>query len=107
MLLESVDPTSTRRAIIHVIGGEEVPIGVLSSLVGNLQGVFKEGTDTAISVSLSNSDNLGVHLMASIEGKTRFDKYDPISELIPKENVLDWDEMDSAPDIEIKIPDLE
>jgi hypothetical protein len=72
-----------------------------------LQGLFKEGTDTAISVSLSSSDNLGVHLMASIEGKTRFDKYDPISELISKENVLDWDEMDSSPDIEIKIPDLE
>ena len=107
MLLESVDPTSAKRAIIHVIGGEDVPIGVLSSLVGNLQGVFKEGTDTAISVSLSSSDNLGVHLMASVEGKTRFDKYDPISEHISKENVLDWDEMDSAPDIEIKIPDLE
>ena len=107
MLLGNVDPTSANRAIIHIIGGEEVPIGVLSSLVANLQGIFKEGTDTAISVSLSSSDNLGVHLMASIEGKTRFDKYDPISELIPKENVLDWDEMDSAPDIEIKIPDLE
>ncbi|MGA8911479.1 MAG: hypothetical protein WB443_01335 [Nitrososphaeraceae archaeon] len=107
MLLESVDPTSAKRAIIHVIGGEDVPIGVLSSLVGNFQGIFKEGTDTAISVSLSSTDNLGVHLMASIEGKTRFDKYDPISEHIPKENVLDWDEMDSAPDIEIKIPDLE
>lgn len=28
MLLESVDPTSAKRAIIHVIGGEDVPIGV-------------------------------------------------------------------------------
>jgi len=107
MLLESVDTTSAKRGIIHVIGGEDVPIGVLSSLVGNLQGASKEGTDNAISVSLSSSDNLGVHLMASTEGKTRFDKYDPISEHIPKENMLDWDEMDSAPDFEIKIPDLE
>ena len=107
MSLESVAPASAKRGIIHVIGGEDVPIGALSSLVGNLQGVFKEGTDNAISVSLSSSDNLGVHLMASSEGKNRFDKYDPISEHIPKENVLDWDEMDSAPDFEIKIPDLE
>jgi cell division protein FtsZ len=107
MLLESVDQTSAKREIIHVIGGEDVPLGVLSSLVGNLQGGFKEGTDNAISVLLSSSDNLGVHLMASTKGKTRFDKYDPISEHIPKENMLDWDEMDSAPDFEIKIPYLE
>jgi cell division protein FtsZ len=107
MLLESVDQTSAKREIIHVIGGEDVPLGVLSSLVGNLQGGFKEGTDNAISVLLSSSDNLRVHLMASTKGKTRFDKYDPISEHIPKENMLDWDEMDSAPDFEIKIPYLE
>jgi cell division protein FtsZ len=107
MLLESVDQTSAKREIIHVIGGEDVPLGVLSSLVGNLQGGFKEGTDNAISVLLSSSDNLGVQLMASTKGKTRFDKYDPISEHIPKENMLDWDEMDSAPDFEIKIPYLE
>jgi cell division protein FtsZ len=109
MLYQNTYPTSVKRAIIHIIGGRKVPIGVLGSLVGNLQGIFKEGSDadTEFSVSLSGTDNLRVHLMASIEGKTRFDKYDPISEIIPKENVLDWDELDSSPDIEIKIPNLE
>lgn len=109
MLYQNIDPASVKRSIIHIIGGRKVPIGMLGSLVGNLQGVFKEGsdTDTEVSVSLSGTDNLRVHLTASIEGKTRFDKYDPISEIIPKENVLDWDDLDSSPDIQIKIPNLE
>ena len=54
-----------------------------------------------------SGSNLHVLLMPSIDGKTRFDRYDPISLIIPKENVLDWDEMDSCPDIDIKIPNLE
>jgi cell division protein FtsZ len=62
---------------------------------------------TKVSDLLSGSNNLYVHLMSSTEGETRFDRYDPISLIIPKENVLDWDEMDSYPDIDIKIPNLE
>jgi cell division protein FtsZ len=109
MLFQNIDPASVKRAIIHIIGGRKVPIRMLGSLVGNLQSVFKEGsdTDTEVSFSLSGTDNLRVHLIASMEGKTRFDKYDPISEIIPKENVLDWDDLDSSPDIQIKIPNLE
>jgi cell division protein FtsZ len=43
-------------------------------------------------------------LLAAVCEKTRFDNYDPLGEVIPKENILDWDEMDSSPDIQITIP---
>jgi hypothetical protein len=45
--------------------------------------------------------------MATVQDKTRFDKYDPLSEIIPQQNVLDWEELDSSPDIEMTIPNLE
>jgi hypothetical protein len=46
-------------------------------------------------------------LLAAVHDKTRFDNYDPLAEVIPRENMLDWEEMDSSPDIEITIPNLE
>jgi len=45
--------------------------------------------------------------MASIQEDTRFDRYDPLGEIIPKDNVLDWDELESSPDIELMISNLE
>jgi len=107
MLYENADPTSIKKALLHVMGSERVPIGKLNSIVNNLQGIFKDHELTEVSMSSATSDNVRVHLMASIGDKSRFDKYDPIAEIIPKENVLDWEDMDSSPDIEIMIPNLE
>jgi hypothetical protein len=45
--------------------------------------------------------------VASAPQKTRFDRYDPLGNIIPKENVLDWDDLDSAPDIDLAIPNIE
>ena len=45
-----------------------------------------------------------VHLVASAPQKTRFDGYDPLGMIADE---LDWDEPDSAPEIELAIPVLE
>jgi cell division protein FtsZ len=79
----------------------------MSLLYARRTGVANTEPYTKVSDPLSASNNIHVHLMPSTEGETRFDRYDPISLIIPKENVLDWDEMDSYPDIDIKIPNLE
>ena len=79
----------------------------MSLLDARRTGVASTEPYTKVSYPLSGSNNLHVHLMPSTEGETRFDRYDPISLIIPKENLLDWDEMDSYPDIDIKIPNLE
>jgi hypothetical protein len=55
--------------------------------------------------SMAASDGVRVHLVASAPQKTRFDRYDPLGDIIP--DALDWDEPDSAPDIQLAIPRIE
>ena len=80
-------------------------IGITDGVVNEFLSSISKGYIEA--APLSDLDNLDVYLMPSTVGETRFDRYDPISAIIPKENVLDWDEMDSYPDIDINIPNLE
>jgi cell division protein FtsZ len=65
----------------------------MSLLDARTTGVAIRESYTEVLAPLSGSNNLHVHLMPSTEGEMRFDRYDPISVIIPKENVLDWDEM--------------
>jgi hypothetical protein len=43
----------------------------------------------------------------AVQETARFDNYDPLAALIPRENILDWEEMESSPDIEFTIPNIE
>jgi cell division protein FtsZ len=108
MLYDAVQDASTvKRAMIYVMGAGRMPVGELNKMVGYVQRIFKE--DGAIEVgmmpSMSSSNGVRVHLVASAPQKTRFDRYDPLGDIIP--DVLDWDEPDSAPDINLAIPTIE
>jgi cell division protein FtsZ len=108
MLYDAVPDASTvKRAIVYVMGGKRVPIGELNKLVGCVRGIFKEdgAIEAGMVPSTSSSNGVRVHLVASAPQKTRFDRYDPLGDIIP--DVLDWDEPDSAPDIELTIPAIE
>jgi cell division protein FtsZ len=109
MLYQDVpDPASIKRAMVYVMGGDRVPVGELGRIAGYVQGMFKEEGSTEVAMSsVMASDGVRVHLVASAPQKTRFDRYDPLGDVIPKENVLDWDDLDSAPDIELAIPNIE
>jgi cell division protein FtsZ len=107
MLYDAVPDASTvKRAMIYVMGAGRMPVGELNKMVGYVQRIFKE--DGAIEVgmlpSMSSSKGVRVHLVASAPQKTRFDRYDPLGDIIP--DVLDWDEPDSAPDINLAIPTM-
>lgn len=98
--------TAVKRAMLYVIGGDRVPVSTLDRMVGYVQGVFREEGATEVAMSsvpsaamASSSGGLRVHLVASAPQKTRFDRYDPLAEIIPAENVLDWDDLDSSPDL--------
>jgi cell division protein FtsZ len=107
MLYDSVPEAETvKRAMVYVMGGDKVPVGDLNKLVGYVQGIFQEegATEVAIS-SIAATDGVRVHLVASAPQKTRFDSYDPLGDIIP--DALDWDEPDSAPDIQLAIPPIE
>jgi cell division protein FtsZ len=107
MLYDSVPDASTvRRAMVYVMGGDRIPLGELNKIVGYVQGIFQEEGSTEVAMSaVASSEGVRVHLIASAPQKTRFDRYDPLGDIIP--DVLDWDEPDSAPDIKMAIPAIE
>nr|AFK24806.1 cell division protein FtsZ [uncultured archaeon] len=107
MLYGSVPEAETvKRAMVYVMGGDRVPVGDLSKLVGYVQGIFQEEGATEVAMSsMAATDGVRIHLVASAPQKTRFDRYDPLGDIIP--DMLDWDEPDSAPDIKLAIPAIE
>ncbi len=108
MLYDAVpDADTVKRAMVYVMGGDRVPVGDLNKIVGYVQSIFREEgtTEVAMSSVAATTDGVRVHLVASAPQKTRFDRYDPLGDIIP--DVLDWDEPDSAPDIKMAIPAIE
>jgi cell division protein FtsZ len=110
MLYDNVqDARTVRRAMLYVMGGDRIPLADLNNLVSTLQGIFKEEGTTEITMSslspIASAGSVRVHLVASAPQATRFDRYDPLREIIP--DVLDWDEPDSSPDIQLAIQSIE
>jgi cell division protein FtsZ len=107
MLSGCVDLRSAKRVVLHMIGGQKWQLSTVNSVVNNLHGILENDSFEGISTYLADSNETRTHLIASVVGKTKFDDYDPLAQIIPMENVLDWDELDSSPGIEIAIPNLE
>jgi cell division protein FtsZ len=106
-----VDTADIRRTVLYVMGGNNLAISQLKDLVGYAEGMFKEEGKTEVamsSVAASTSDgSVRVHVVTSAPQKTHFDAYDPLGEIFSAESHLDWDEPDSAPDLELAIPVIE
>jgi cell division protein FtsZ len=107
MLYPNNPSGSDKSPMLYVIGGKKVPLGLLNSLVNTLQGMYRDEINSGATVVISNSDNANVHLLASFGQTTRFDDYDPLSQIIPGKNVLDWEELDCSPEIEMSITNIE
>jgi cell division protein FtsZ len=110
MLYQDItDADAIRRTVVYVMGGEKLPISQLNQLIGYAQGIFKEegATEVAMSSLAVADGGVRVHVVASAPQKTRFDAYDPLGEIFSADSHLDWDEPDSAPDLELAIPLLE
>jgi cell division protein FtsZ len=109
MLYRDVAGTDAiKRTVIYVMGGDKLPISALNQLVSYARDFFKEeGTTEVAMSSLQAVDGVRVSLVASAPQKTRFDSYDPLGEIIPIDSHLDWDEPDSAPEIQLAIPVIE
>jgi cell division protein FtsZ len=105
MLYEDVPPSSIKSAMMYVVGGNKVPVGILNSMVNTISGIFSDDS-TRVSLSVTNGEESKVVLLTSIEGETRFDKYDPLG-IIPKQSVLDWDEPDSSVKIDLELEQIE
>jgi len=107
MLYQNTDPENVTKAMVYIIGGQDVPIGTLDLLVSAIQKMFRDDTNkTQVSMAVTNSKSLKIHLVASVTDISRFDRYDPLG-IIPEKNVIDWEQPDSHPDIEMLIQNIE
>src|SRR5437879_10554667 len=105
MLYEDAPPNSVKSAMLYVMGGNKVSVGTLNSMVNTISGIFNDDS-TRVSLSVMAGESSKVVLLTSIDGETRFDKYDPLG-FISKQNTLDWDEPESSIKLDLDLTQIE
>ena len=105
MLYEDAPPSSIKRSILYILGGENVPVGILNSVTNIASSVFNQES-TSVSQSIRSAEKSKVIMLSSVQGETHFDKYDPLG-MISQENTLDWDEPECSIDCEFELYQLE
>ena len=101
-LYSSLGTSSITKSILYVNGVRNEPIGKLNELLSNFQNSM-EGDTNDVSFVVADSSRNNMHLITSIKGRTKFDSYDPLN-MIPDDNVLDWDIPESHPNIDLPLP---
>ena len=102
MLYEDAPPNSIKRSMLYVYGGNNIQVGVLNTISNITGGTFDENS-THIEMS---SEESRVIMLSSINGETKFDKYDPLG-IISHENTIDWDEPECSIDCKLDLKQLE
>jgi cell division protein FtsZ len=102
MLYEDAPPNSIKRSMLYVYGDGNIPVGVLNTISNITGGTFDEDS-THIEMS---SEESKVMILSSIQGETKFDKYDPLG-IISSEKTIDWDEPECSIDCELDLKQLE
>ena len=87
MLYENAPPNAIKRSMLYVVGGSNIPVGVLNSISNLTSGILSE-SNSQIDMT-SSSEESKVVMLSSIQGMTKFDNYDPLG-MIPQEDTLDW-----------------
>ncbi len=102
MLYEDAPPNSIKRSILYVYGDGNIPVGILNTISTITGGTFDEDS-THVEMS---SEESKVIMLSSIQGETRFDKYDPLG-IISQEKTIDWDEPECNIDCELDLKQVE
>ena len=105
MLYENAPPNSVKRSMLYVIGGENAPIGMINT-ISKISGDILHEEGVKVDISTSSSEESKVVMLSSIQGETRFDKYDPLG-VIPKENSLDWEDPECSINCDLELQQLE
>ena len=104
MLYENAPPNSVKRSMLYVVGGGNIPVGVLNSITNLTSGIVNEAS-SQVDMESSSSESKVV-MLSSIQGMTKFDNYDPLG-MIPQENTLDWETPDCSIDCKLDLYQLE
>ncbi|MBS1268369.1 MAG: Cell division protein FtsZ [Nitrosopumilus sp.] len=103
MLYDNAPPNAIKRSMLYVVGGSDIPIGVLNSITNLTNGIINESNSQ---IDMTIAEESKVVMLSSIQGMTKFDKYDPLG-MIPQENTLDWSTPDCSIDCKLDLYQLE
>ena len=103
MLYDNAPPNSIKRSMVYVVGGSNIPVGVINSITNITNGILKESNSQ---IDMASTEESKVVMLSSIQGMTKFDSYDPLG-MIPQENTLDWSTPDCSIDCKLDLYQLE
>ena len=104
MLYGNAPPNAVKRSMLYVVGGSNIPVGVLNSISNLTSGILNESSSQIDTTSTSEESK--VVMLSSIQGMTKFDNYDPLG-MIPREDTLDWSTPDCSIDCKLDLYQLE
>ena len=104
MLYENAPPNAVKRSMLYVVGGSNIPVGVLNSITNLTSGILNESSSQVDMTSTSEESK--VVMLSSVQGMTKFDNYDPLG-MIPQEDTLDWSTPDCSIDCKLDLYQLE
>ncbi|MCV0409336.1 cell division protein FtsZ [Nitrosopumilus sp.] len=104
MLYGNAPPNAVKRSMLYVVGGGNIPVGILNSIT-NITGGILNDANSQIDMS-STSEESKVVMLSSVQGMTKFDNYDPLG-MIPQEDTLDWSTPDCSIDCKLDLYQLE
>ena len=76
MLYDTAPPNAVKSSIFYVTGGENIPVGVINSITNISSGITNE---SHAKIDMTN-DESKIVMLSSIQGMTKFDKYDPLGD---------------------------
>ena len=104
MLYHNAPSNSVKRSMLYVVGGNNIPTGVINSITNLSTGIVSESNSQIDTTS--NSKESKIIMLSSVQGISKFDRYDPLG-MIPQENTLDWTMPDCSIDCELDLHQLE
>jgi cell division protein FtsZ len=103
MLYGNAPPNSVKRSILYVVGGSNIPVGVINSITNMTAGIVNESNSQ---IDMTSSSEESIVMLSSIQGMTKFDSYDPLG-MIPQDNTLDWSTSECSIDCKLDLYQLE
>ncbi len=103
MLYQNASPNAVKNSMLYVVGGENIPVGVINSIKNISNGMTNESHSQ---ISMSSSEESKIVMLSSVQTMTKFENYDPLG-MIPQEKTLDWDTPDCSIDCKLDLYQLE
>jgi len=103
MLYGNASPNAVKRSMLYVVGGNNIPVGVINSITNLTSGILSE---SSAQVDLISANESKIVMLSSVQGMTKFEKYDPLG-MIPQEDTLDWSHPDCSIDYKLDLYQLE